>query len=185
MAEARGEQAIIGQRVGVARKPFQHFLVERVSVGVTAGRDHRASSGLLQCDAAGIEGDGANERCDGLVVLPLLRFGASDALFDEAVIRINLRGAQKSRKISFVGAQREMELIEAAPEEQHHGERNSKRGSRKNARRERANGTRRTRRYIGCSSGRFAALVNEQSSDAFVAKFPQLRVQDEMMNIHE
>ena len=49
---------------------------------------------------------------------PLLRFGAGDALFDEAIVRIDLRGAQKRGKISFVGAQREMELVEAAPEEQ-------------------------------------------------------------------
>ena len=90
----------------------------RVGIGVAAIGNQRAGSGLLQRDAAGIEGDGASERGDGLVVLSLLRFGAGDALFDEAVVGIDLRGAQQRWKISFVGAQREMELVEAAPEEQ-------------------------------------------------------------------
>src|ERR1700679_587353 len=118
MSQARGKQAVVGQRVGIAREVFQQSLIVRVGFSVTAVGDQRARSGLLQRDAAGVEGDGASERRHSLVTLPLLCFGAGDALFDEAVIGINLCGAQQRWKISFSGAQREMELVEAAPEEQ-------------------------------------------------------------------
>ena len=84
-------------------------------------------------------------------LLTLLRFGAGDALLDEAIVRIDLGGAQKSGKISFGGAQREMELVEAAPEEQQRRERNSERGSRQYAHSESARVARRPRR---CSRGR-------------------------------
>src|ERR1700733_12142192 len=130
MAQARGEQTVVGERVGVARKALQHFLIVSVSVGVTAVRNQCAGGGLLQRDAAGIDGHGARELGDGLSVLALPRFSAGDALFDEAIVRIDLGGAQESGKISFVGAQREMELVESAPKKEERSERSAKRRSR-------------------------------------------------------
>src|SRR5271155_173506 len=114
----------------------------RVGLRIAAIGNQRARGGLLQRDAAGIERDGASERGNGLLPLSLLRFGARDALFDEAVVGINLGSAQKRRKISFVSAQREMELVEAAPQEQQHSNGNSERRRRENAHGDRASGAR-------------------------------------------
>src|SRR5271156_1916173 len=121
----------------------------RVGLRIAAIGNQRARGGLLQRDAAGIERDGASERGNGLLPLPLLRFGAGDALFDEAVVGINLGGAQKRRKISFVGAQSEMKLVEATPQEQKHSNGNSERRSRENVNDARASRARRTRGHIG------------------------------------
>src|SRR5580692_4615663 len=125
MAQARGEQTVVGECVGIARESLQHFLIVRISFREAAICDQRASGGLLQGDAAGVDSDCASERSDGLIVLATLCFGAGDALLDEAIVGIESCSALQRGEISFVGAQREMELVEAAPEKQQRRERNS------------------------------------------------------------
>src|SRR5580704_9441630 len=152
MSQARGEQAVVRERIRIAWKALQHFLIVRVGVGIAAVRDQGAGGGLLQRDAAGIDGDGASERGDSLIALALPRFRACDALLDEAIVRIDSGGAQQSGKISFVRAQREMELIEAAPEEQQRRDGEAERRSRQKAHDESAGLARRSHRWVRCGS---------------------------------
>src|ERR1700723_3133112 len=105
----------------------------RVGVGVAAVCDQSARGG-------------------GPIALALLRFGAGDAFFDEAIVRIDLGRPPKSGKVSFVSAQREMELVEAAPKKQERREGNAERRSRQNASGKSACLARRSRRCFGCGS---------------------------------
>ena len=64
MAEPRSEQTIVDQRLGIARKESEHFLVVRVSVGVASVFNQRTGAGMLQPDIGRIDFDGAFE-CGG------------------------------------------------------------------------------------------------------------------------
>ena len=102
----------------------------RVCVRVAAVFDHGARAGLLQPDAAGIDFDGARERCDSFIALARLRFRSRDTRLHGAIVRIYFGRAQQSRKIAFVSAQREVQLIEAAPEKEQPRKRNPQKPAR-------------------------------------------------------
>ena len=69
MAEPGCEQAVIDERVRIARKNIEHAAVVLVGFGVTAVFDHRAPGGVLEAGIIGIDCDGACERGDSLVFL--------------------------------------------------------------------------------------------------------------------
>ena len=93
-----------------------------IGFGVAAVFDHGARGGVLQSRIVGIDRYGAGERCNGVVFLSCFRGGTCDAGLEHSVIRIQLGGAQERGEIGFVGAESEVQLVEAAPQDQQSNE---------------------------------------------------------------
>src|ERR1700678_1705346 len=116
MTETVGEYSVIHERIGIAGKYREHFLVMRVRVGVAAVSDERASTGLLQTYIRWIDLNRAHESRGRFVIAARESCDSRNSRLDCAVVGIDGRGAQKCGKIPLVGSHRELKLVEAAPE---------------------------------------------------------------------